>query len=166
MESTSIHTGIHRHIHTLDTDETVHLVRMIQANNSSTSTRKRAISCKWTQKEKETELIKSIAHFTTHKCASASTNTSTPIASNPKLNPQSSRVYCCWSHTKSLFFLHTQNYSHQLNFECSMVIFGICDTIKSMWCFYLLTVFAPPLHTNITRYTNQFGDGKTQRKTV
>lgn len=163
MESTLIHTGIHRHIHTLDTDETVHLVRMIQANNSSTSTRKRAISCKWTQKE--TELIKSIAHFSQYinvPVASAST----PIASNPKLNPQSSRVYCCWSHTKSLFFLHTQNYSHQLNFECSMVIFRICDTIKSMWCFYLLTVFAPPLHTNITRYTNQFGDGKTQRKTV
>lgn len=71
--------------------------------------------------------------FTIHKCASCQHQHQHTNRFQSKI--ESTIISCLLlliTH-KITFFLHTQNYSHQLNFECSMVIFGICDTIKSMW---------------------------------
>lgn len=101
------HNGKHfnTHMHTLDTDETVHSVRMIRANNAST--RKRAISCKWTQKEKERDDNIGCTHFTTHKCI-APTQTNRFQSKNWIHN----RVAFIVDHIKSLFFLHTLKTIH------------------------------------------------------
>lgn len=159
----------HTNTYTLATDETVHLVRMIQANNAST--RKRAISCKWTPKR---ETIKSIAHFSPYKSVSF-TNTQHQHQQTHQSFPIRNwirnvcRVYC-WSYTKSLVFFITPT-----QFRMFAVIFGICDTIKSdvmvlfAGCFFSSSLhFTRCIHLNAQinkrKYTNQFGERENRKK--